>query len=393
MAILRVAAVGGLLWVIAGAARADRIAEPPEPPKDQVLSGTLAWPVWLRWAGMRVGRRCEISTIMEVTPELVELADDCFFADGIYLGRPLVHAGFLHCERTTFQRHTFLGNHAIVPAGAALPENVLLGVCTVADPDRIRPGTGWFGNPVFELPRREQIVVDERLTFRPSPVRFMNRALWESMRLVIPVLPAFVLAFWATELPGMAAGWTAAGLHLGLLPLVALGTGAFLCALALATKWLLLGRMREERHVFWSCWCSRWDFLFEIWSAYARPVVETLDGTPFMSWWLRAMGARIGRRVVFGTNLAQVVDPDMIHIEDDATISCHLQLHSFEDRVLKVGRSRFGAGCTVSAGALVLYGAEIEAGSQVAEQSIVMKHERLLGGQAYEGAPTRPVGS
>src|SRR5262249_12735350 len=59
------------------------------------LSGTLAWPMWLRLAGMRVGRRCEISTIMEVTPELVEIADDCFFADGIYLGRPLVHPGHL----------------------------------------------------------------------------------------------------------------------------------------------------------------------------------------------------------------------------------------------------------------------------------------------------------
>ncbi len=355
------------------------------------LSGTLAWPVWLRWAGMRVGRRCEISTIMEVTPELVDIADDCFFADGIYLGRPLLHRGHLVCERTSFQRGTFLGNHVVIPAGAHLPGDILLGVCTVADPARIRPGTAWFGHPAFELPQRERISADERLTFRPSPIRVLNRALWEAMRLALPVLPAGLVAYWATELPSLAQGRSALAFHMGVLPLAALGTALGLCAITVAAKWTLMGRMREGHHALWSCWCSRWDMLFEVWSAYARPVIECLEGTPFVAWWLRAMGVRIGKRVVLGTNLAQVVDPDMLEIADDATVSCHLQLHSFEDRVLKLGRSRFGADSTAAAGALVFYGAEIGAGAHVGEQSVVMKHERLLPGTAYAGAPTRPV--
>src|SRR6185503_20804405 len=57
------------------------------------LSGTLFWPVWLRWAGMRVGSRCEISTIIDVVPELIEIDSDCFLADGIYLGPPDIHRG------------------------------------------------------------------------------------------------------------------------------------------------------------------------------------------------------------------------------------------------------------------------------------------------------------
>jgi len=357
------------------------------------LSGTLAWPVWLRWAGMRVGRRCEISTIMEVTPELVELGDDCFFADGIYLGRPLVHRGHLVCARTTFESRTFLGNHVVVPAGARLPGGILLGVCTVADATRIRPGTSWFGHPAFELPQREMVAADASLTFRPSAIRVLNRALWEVTRLALPVLPMMLMAYWATRLPVLEHSRPALAFHLGALPLAALATGVGLCVLTLAVKWTLLGRMRESRHVLWSCWCSRWDFLFEVWSAYARPVIESFEGTPFVAWWLRAMGARIGHRVVLGTNLAQIVDPDMLEIADDATVSCHLQLHSFEDRVLKLGRSRFGAGSTVAAGALVLYGAEIGDGARVAEGSVVMKHEQLLPGQDYAGAPTRPADS
>lgn len=131
----------------------------------------------------------------------------------------------------------------------------------------------------------------------------------------------------------------------------------------------------------------------ELYSPAPRPACSSVRTNRPSAWWLRAMGARIGRRVVLGTSLAQVVDPDMIEFEDDATVSCHLQLHSFEDRVLKLGRSRIGAGSTVSAGALLLYGARIEAGAHVAEQSVVMKHEHLLRGQAYEGAPSRPVGA
>jgi acetyltransferase-like isoleucine patch superfamily enzyme len=103
------------------------------------------------------------------------------------------------------------------------------------------------------------------------------------------------------------------------------------------------------------------------------------------------MGARIGRRVVLGTSLAQVVDPDMLDVGDDATVSCHLQLHSFEDRVLKLGRSHVGDGATLSAGSLLLYGAHVGDRSRVFEQSVVMKHEHLLADQDYEGSPTRPA--
>jgi non-ribosomal peptide synthetase-like protein len=326
---------------------------------------------------------------MEVTPELVEIADDCFFADGIYLGRPLIHRGHLHCQRTMFGRHTFLGNHAVIPAGASLPGEVLLGVCTVAEAPRMRAGSAWFGHPAFELPVRELVAADERLTFRPSPVRVANRALWESMRIVLPVLPAFLVAFWATALPGLEVASRGPWFSLGVLPLAALATGVFLCSLTLVTKWVLMGRMREDRHPLWSCWCSRWDLLYEVWSAYGRPVIECLEGTTFVAPWLRAMGARIGKRVVLGTSLAQLVDPDMLDIADDATVSCHLQLHSFEDRVLKLGRSHIGAGSTLSAGSLLLYGASIGERAHVSEQSVVMKHEHLLPGESYEGAPTR----
>ena len=128
-----------------------------------------------------------------------------------------------------------------------------------------------------------------------------------------------------------------------------------------------------------------------LWAAYMRGSLTSLEGTPFMIWWLRAIGARIGKRVVLGTRFAQVVDPDMLIIDDDATVSCLLQLHSFEDRVLKIAPSRFGARSTVGNGAVMLYGADVGEGTYVEDGSVIMKHETLLPGQYYVGAPTRPA--
>src|SRR5262249_47379285 len=165
------------------------------------LSGTLFWPRWLRLGGMRVGRNCEISTIMEVIPELTEIGDECFFADGIYLGRPWLHRGTVTCGRTAFGNGTFLGNHAVIPTGADLPSGILVGISTVADASRIRPGSSLSGTPAVELPCREFVATERRLTHDPEWYRSLPRLFWELLRLAVPVLPALLGILWLKMLP------------------------------------------------------------------------------------------------------------------------------------------------------------------------------------------------
>ena len=196
---------------------------------------------------------------------------------------------------------------------------------------------------------------------------------------------------WFRAVPGLQAALAPAAFFALALPATAVAAGVVLCALALLTKWAVLGPIREGRHALWSCWCCRWDVLFEVWAAYAVPVRRAFEGTPFVSLWLRAMGCRIGRGVVFGSSFLQVVDPDMLEIGDGATVSCHLQSHSFEARVLKLAPVRIGPGADVGRGAVLLYGADIGPGAQVTENSVVMKREMLLPGRRYAGCPTRPM--
>ncbi len=103
------------------------------------------------------------------------------------------------------------------------------------------------------------------------------------------------------------------------------------------------------------------------------------------------MGARIGKGVVLGGGFSQVVDPDMLSFGDGATVSCHLQAHTFEDRVLKIDHVTIRWGATLGSAAVLLYGADIGAGTHVGPHSAVMKRESLLPGRVYAGAPTRPT--
>lgn len=351
------------------------------------LYGTLFWPHWLRLAGARVGRACEISSLIDALPEMIEIGPHTFCADGIYLGGPRVHRGTVVVEPVRLGSNVFLGNGAVVSGGVRVPDGALLGIDTVADAQRLRPHTAWFGHPPFELPRRQIVAADARLTDHPSPLRYATRVCWELARFTLPIVPTLAVVFyvWAVEWASAAAPWWRLALAV---PPITLGTVLFPILVALATKWLLLGRVQPGVHPLWSCWNSRWDFFCVVWNIYVREASADLRGTALLAVLLRAAGARVGRGVVLGGRFAEdLPDPDLLTIEDGATVEGGFQAHTFEDRVLKNGRVVVRAGATVGHGALLLYGADVGTGARVAPHSVVMKYERLLPDGDYEGFP------
>ena len=353
------------------------------------LSGGLFWPVWLRWAGMKVGRGCEISTIIDVVPELVEIGPDTFFADGIYLGGPRIQQGTVTLARVRLGHDTFLGNHAVIPGGQRLPPDILIGVCTVADDRIMRSGTSWFGHPPMLLPRREIVETDRSLTHDPSFARVVTRVFWEWLRFTLPVVPLAVMTAWFAGIAYAARVLPLAAFIFPGAAVVTLATALLPCLIVLALKWGLLGRVKPGVHPLWSCWCSRWDFLYVAWGVIAGGVLSRLEGTLMLPLYLRRIGMSIGRRVVLGEGFAQVVDPDMLHFGDGATVSAMFQAHTFEDRVLKIDHVHVGAHSTLGHGTVPLYGAEIGEHTSVAPHSVIMKQERLLPRLRYAGVPTK----
>jgi len=353
------------------------------------LYGTLFWPHWLRLAGARVGRGCEVSSLIDALPATIDIGDRTFCADGIYLGGARVHRGTVTVWPVALASDVFMGNGALVPGGVRVPEGTLLGINTVADPRSLRPNTSWFGHPAFQLRNRNVIATDARLTEHPSIWRRLTRLFWETARFALPIVPAlsFLLYVWGIE--------RAEGAALRLLiaiPLVTLGTALLPIVAALATKWLVLGRMRSGMRPLWSSLASRWDFYCVVWNVYVRELAAELRWTALLTMLVRAAGVRVGRGVVLDGRFAEdLPDPDMITIEDGATVEGMFQAHTFEDRVLKNGPVIIRAGATVAHNAVILYGADVGADARVGPHSVIMKHERLLPGINYEGFPIRRV--
>jgi len=341
---------------------------------------------------MRIGRNSEISTIIDVVPELVGIGSETFFADGIYLGGPLIRHGTVSLAFTSLGDRSFLGNHVVIRSGQQLPDDILIGISTPADATRIRPGTSWFGHPSFELPRREVVAMDRHLTHEPGLLRYTSRVFWEGLRFALPIGPLLTSIAWLQMLARGAVHVGRLTFLLAIVPLATLAASAALCGSILVMKWGLLGRVRPGQHALWSCWCSRWDFLYVAWGKYARPILELLEGTLMLLVYLRATGMKLGKRVILGPGFSQVVDPDMITIGDGATVCAFYQAHTFEDRVLKIDHVVVGAGATLSDATVPLYGAAIGAGTWVGPHSVIMKQEHLLADHRYEGVPTRVCG-
>ena len=119
------------------------------------IYATLYVVPWYRALGVKVGRRAEISTAAAIVPDLVEIGPESFIADAVLFGAARVEPGAIRLDRTRIGRRTFIGNSAVLPTGADIGDETLIGVLSkppeggeAAD----RPGSTWFGSPPISLP-------------------------------------------------------------------------------------------------------------------------------------------------------------------------------------------------------------------------------------------------
>jgi non-ribosomal peptide synthetase-like protein len=118
-------------------------------------------------------------------------------------------------------------------------------------------------------------------------------------------------------------------------------------------------------------------------------IVNLLAGTPFVCWYFRLLGSRIGQRVYLDTT--DITEHDLVAIGDEAEINADatLQTHLFEDRVMKMGQVDIGARANVGSVSLVLYNTRMEPGSRLNDLSLLMKGETLPAETCWEGVPAR----
>jgi non-ribosomal peptide synthetase-like protein len=355
------------------------------------LHATLYLAPWYRALGARIGRFVELSTANSTTPDLLEIGEGGTVADEVSLGAAHVERGWMTVAPTRVGRRAFVGNSAVVPAGTTLGDNSLIGVLSLTPRGEpaAESGATWLGSPPMRLPSREPSAdFPEARTFRPTRLLRLARGTFEMLRVTLP--PAGFIVVTATVITAALALWKVLGLGVTLLLLPAV-YAASCAAVALGVafaKWIVMGRYRPFVRPLWSPFVWRLELVNALYEFLAAPLaLESLQGTPFLPWYLRLLGARIGRRVYIDTT--GFLEWDLVELGDRAALNedCIMQTHLFEDRVLKASRLCIGADCVVGAASVVLYDAEMEDGSRLDALSLVMKGETLPAGTAWHGSP------
>jgi len=352
------------------------------------IYATLYTPPFLRLLGARIGRRCEVSTVSHINPEMFEAGDESFLADGALIGGMRIHDGVARLGVNRIGRRTFIGNSAVLGVGACIGNETLIG-CLSIPPEGGPPadGSNWLGSPPFALPRRQEAPnFDASVIFNPTPWMVTQRLACDAFRIVSPatIMTAGVqlLAWFAYHWPG---GVT---MLLGASAFIALGLLLVAALSVVAMKWLLMWRFRPTVAPLWSRYVWINEIINGAFEAIFAPAVSAMLGTGMVAVMLRLIGCRIGKGACIHTTLFS--EFDLVTIGDGAVLNhgATIQTHLFEDRVMKSSYVNIGAGACVGNMAVVLYDTCIREGATLAPLSLLMKGESLNAHQTWVGIPT-----
>jgi non-ribosomal peptide synthetase-like protein len=349
---------------------------------------------WYKLLGAKLGRGAEVSTASFISPDLLSIGDESFIADSVSLGASRIRDGFLTIGRNQIGKRSFIGNSAMLPPETVIGDDVLIG-CLSAPPanpaDALRRDTAWMGSPAIFLPQRQKSnAFAEEVTFDPPARLRVQRAFIEFIRVIAPSTGFIILLSLLFSGLLLLRDQFSLGQTLLFFPFLYIGCGMAATLFTIAAKWLVVGRYRAGEKPLWNNFVWRNELINALHEHLAEPfLIGALTGTPFVSWYFRLLGARIGRRVYMETT--DFSEFDLATIGDEAMLNadCTVQTHLFEDRVMKMSTVEIGPRCKVGAGSLVLYDTRMEERAELGDLSLLMKGEVLPKETKWEGIPAR----
>ncbi|GAA3379528.1 non-ribosomal peptide synthetase [Streptomyces sannanensis] len=350
------------------------------------LYAGLITPVWLRLLGMKIGRGVEVSTVLAL-PSLTTVGDGAFLADDTLTAPCELGGGWVRIGHSEIGRRAFLGNSGMTAPGRTVPDDGLVGVLS-ATPKKAKKGSSYLGLPPVRLPR-SAADADRSRTYDPPARLLWARGTVELCRLV-PVFCSAALA--VLTVAALSALTTATGLGIWGPALlsggVLLASGTAACAVAVAAKWLLVGRHRAGEHPLWSGFVWRNELADTFVEVLAVPwLAGSVPGTPLLVLWLRGLGARIGRGV--WCESYWLPETDLVVLGDAVSVNrgCVLQTHLFHDRILRTDTVVLREGATLGPGGIVLPGSTVGVRSTLGPASLVMAGESVPADSRWLGNP------
>jgi len=174
--------------------------------------------------------------------------------------------------------------------------------------------------------------------------------------------------------------------------LVALGGGGLLALgiLPVIAKWILIGRWRQRRIRAWSIGYFRFWLVKTM--TVANPMARMLVGTPLYAVYLRAMGARIGRRAAIFTQHVPVC-ADLLTIGAGSVIRKDVFINGYRVRagVIETGAVVLGRDAFVGEQTVIDICTTVGDGAQLGHASALLAGQAVPAGACWHGSPAEPA--
>ena len=195
---------------------------------------------------------------------------------------------------------------------------------------------------------------------------------------------AAIPAWWLVTRVHADWGWVAAAFSL---PFAYAIWGLGYSLLCLAYKRLTFYRAREGEFPFFTWQVLQWAITGRLTDVANIIFVRHLRGTPYIVWWFRLLGAKIGRRVTIMDPF--ISDWDLIEIGDDAMFGANASVigHVGEMGKVKLARVVIGKHCNVGLSAAIFPGVTMGDGSVLGGFSLAPKGKTIPANQIWGGVP------
>jgi len=385
-------------------------------PGGQLLDSFGTRQALLRAVGMHIGSRCKIPPPrLRAGVHLVELGDELVFGGGIHLQTFERCGGVVIFRKIKVGSSVVIGHSTLIGPGARLQEGVQLGAVAVVSPGQVLlRDTVYLGSPAIALGQvqssraisdMEQISYAETsasaqrtrnseagphrrsicTSFSSSTLAFLQaagvfaRLVCRSCLSVLFIGPIILATRWVCA--------EASSVVVVSCVVFALVGFSFTCVVASlhAVKWLTIGSfIGNFEHKGLSA-----QAIFFIGSLHRLAwdmVLSWLQGTELYNKLLRALGARIGRGVLF--DAVAPLELDALIVEDDAILDhTELAMHAVDNGRLQFASIRIGARSIVGCGTHLSPLVRLEQDVHVMPGTYVMKGSILPAGTAWVGNP------
>jgi hypothetical protein len=175
----------------------------------------------------------------------------------------------------------------------------------------------------------------------------------------------------------------------------------FSVGLVICFKWAVIG-LRKPGSYNWdeSSYCQRWQIyiVFEKLNKTglgSRGVLEFLNGTPYIVWYFRAMGAKIGKNCCLYPFEGDPImtEPDCVEMADNVCVgNASLIAHINTRGEFKLNTLKVASGCVLRDCSRLLSGAAMETRSMLLEHTLIMSGDVTERNSVWQGWPGELIG-